>query len=223
MIQIQELRFGYGAGQFELHIDELELATGVRAACIGPSGSGKTTLIQLITGILVPAAGRVFLAGREVTAMNDAERRALRIGSVGMVFQDFALLDYLSALDNVLLPYLVAKHLSLTRVVRERAHRLADALGIAPVLGRRPERLSQGERQRVAVCRALVTEPQLVICDEPTGNLDPATASGLLDLLFDAVRSQDATLVVVTHDHGLLERFDRVVDMRTLIAGGTRA
>jgi len=216
MIGVHDLRFAYGDGGFQLSVRELAIRAGERVACIGPSGTGKTTLVNLIAGILVPDAGRVMVEGRDVGALSDGERRRFRIGSVGLVFQQFELLEYLSAYENILLPYQVTSHLTLDDEARERARRLAEKMGIAHGLARRPRGLSQGERQRVAICRALVTEPALIMCDEPTGNLDPRTAGSTLDLLFERVAERGATLLMVTHNHGILDRFDRVVDINDM-------
>ena len=211
MLSLEGVRFSHGDGGFTLSVDALTIARGERVACIGPSGSGKTTLAHLMTGILVPGEGTVRLDGQPLSSLPDSDRRALRISKVGMVFQQFALLDQLTGLENILLPYHIASALTLDASARQRARELAQAMGIDHALGRRPQRLSQGERQRLAICRALVTEPGLVIADEPTGNLDPQATASTLDLLTDQVAQRDATLLVVTHDHSLLPRFDRVL------------
>ena len=216
IVSLSQVDFTYAPGAFALSIDELEIAAGERVACIGPSGTGKTTLIHLIAGIEVPARGSVMLDGKRVSALSDGDRRALRIDTIGMMFQRFELLEYLGGLDNILLPFRISAHLTLDAEARAYAVELAAAMGIEHCLARRPQRMSQGERQRVALCRALVTRPKLVICDEPTGNLDPDTAALALDLLFEQVRVRGATLLVVTHDHGVLSRFGRIIDMREL-------
>jgi len=208
--------WNYPDADFELRVGELAAGRGEAVACIGPSGCGKTTLVNLISGILVPQQGTIELAGEGLTGLNERARRARRIASIGMVFQEFELLEYLNALDNILLPYHVADELALDGTVRERARELAGAMGIGALLERKPRRLSQGERQRVALCRALVTEPELLLCDEPTGNLDPRNADTIVDLLLRQARERDATVFMVTHDHSLLERFDRTVDVRDL-------
>lgn len=214
-IAVRDLGFRYAGGGFWLRIDALSVRSGEKVACIGPSGSGKTTLVNLLAGVTVPEHGEVQLDGVTISALGDAERRALRRARIGLLFQELELLDYLSALDNILLPF----HLMGARAAaehRDAARALARSLGIEPLLARRPHALSQGERQRVALCRALVTEPSLLLCDEPTGNLDPKSAGTALDLLFAEVERRKATLLMVTHDHGLLPRFDRVIDMATL-------
>lgn len=222
-IRIDGLRYAYGGGTFRMEVRALEVERGARTACVGPSGTGKTTLVHLIAGVLRPEAGTVHVAGRDLGRMTDAEVREFRIANIGMVFQEFELLDYLSSLDNILLPYRVASALVLDRSVRSRARELAGAMGIDHVLTRRPARLSQGERQRVALCRALVTQPALLLCDEATGNLDPESAARSMSLLFDAVAARGATLFLVTHDHSVLDRFEQIIDTRELFTGGSVA
>jgi len=216
VIRLHDLEFRYPEGEFELRIADFRVERGERVAVIGPSGSGKTSLLHLVAGIVEPGRGRVQVAGAEVSAMGDAARREFRIRHVGLVFQEFELLEYLDVLDNILLPYRIHPALRLDRTVRERARSLARRMGIADKLHRLAPRLSHGERQRVAVCRALIAGPELVLADEPTGSLDPANKQRVLDLLLDYVRDHDATLLAVTHDHDLLDRFGRVVDFKGL-------
>ncbi len=212
MIHIDALDFSYADAEFALRIQDFRAAAGEKVAVIGPSGSGKTTLLNLIAGILAPQRGRVRCAGTEVSALGDDARRDFRISTIGFVFQDFELLDYLDVLDNILHPYRITRALRLTRAVRARAAELAGRMGIGDKLDRRIDHLSQGEKQRVAICRALLPSPQLVLADEATGNLDPRNKAHILDLLCESVADHDATFLAVTHDHELLPRFDRVVD-----------
>ncbi len=221
MIRIQQLDFRYREGGFRLQVPELAIDAGARVAVIGPSGSGKTTLLHLLVGILVPASGRVRVGDVEVCALDDAARRDFRIQNVGLVFQEFELLSYLTVLDNILLPYRIHHVLHLDEDVKARARTLAAEVGIADKLKRHPKRLSQGERQRVAVCRALVTSPRLILADEPTGNLDPGTTERVVDILLEQAERSGATLVTATHNHVLLPRFDDVVDLAEL--GATSA
>ena len=151
-----------------------------------------------------------------VDGLSRAARRAFRITTIGFVFQDFLLLDYLDVLQNILYPYRLHHDLQLDEDARGRAQRLAANLGIERLLRRRPDELSQGERQRVAIARALVTAPKLVLADEPTGNLDPTTKQYTLDLLFEQCDALSMTLLMVTHDHGLLDWFEQVVDVSNL-------
>lgn len=211
MIELRAVQFAYRGGSFRLDIPSFSMQSGERLAVIGPSGSGKTTLLNLIAGILTPAKGKVEVAGTEVSALADARRRDFRIRNIGFVFQDFELLDYLNVLDNILHPYRISA-LRLDRSVRERAEGLAERLEVGDKLRRRADDLSQGEKQRVAICRALLPGPRLILADEATGNLDPRNKGRILDLLFDSVADHGATLLAVTHDHELLPRFDRVVD-----------
>jgi putative ABC transport system ATP-binding protein len=229
-IEISDLRFRYsgagdepgqrstdagdlGAPHFSLHLPRLEIGAGERVAIIGPSGCGKTTLLGLITGILVPASGRIVVAGSEISAMGDAERRRLRITRMGLVFQSLALVEYLNVLDNILHCYRITNALRLEEAVKARARGLAAELGIGDKLRRRVGALSQGERQRVAIARALLAEPEILLADEATGNLDPGSRGRILDLLFAQLDRERSTLLAVTHDHELLPRFDRVVDL----------
>jgi ABC-type lipoprotein export system ATPase subunit len=218
-LELRDVRFRYRDGDFALRIPELRVAPGAQVAVIGPSGSGKTTLLHLVAGIALPEEGVVTTSGVEVSALDDASRRDFRIKEVGLVFQEFELLEYLGVLDNVLLPYRLNPVLRLDGDVRARAVRLAERVGLGHALERRVTRLSHGERQRVAVARALVTQPAVLLADEPTGNLDPANKGLVLDLLFEVAGEHDATLLVVTHDHDLLERFARVIDIGKLIGG----
>ncbi len=214
MIELEDLEFHYAEGDFRLRIRELTVERGSKVAVVGPSGSGTPTFLHLVAGITVPRAGRVVTSGVEVTALDDAARRAFRIRNIGLVFQEFELLEYLNVLDNILLPYRIDPVLRLDSGVRERAARLAERVGIGDKLGRCANQLSQGERQRVAVCRALLVEPELLLADEPTGNLDPANKGRVLDILVDHAEESGATLVLVTHDRDLLGRFQRVIDFR---------
>ncbi len=214
MISIRKLKFHYPNGEFRLAIPEFTVAKGERLAVIGPSGSGKTTLLHLIAGIYTPSAGSVAINDVEVSGLGDAERRDFRITNIGFVFQDFELLDYLNVLDNILHPYRITRTLVLDTAVRERAGQLAENMGIGDKLKRFANDLSQGEKQRAAICRALLPHPKVILADEATGNLDPDNKTLILDLLFDSVHEHNATLLGVTHDHELLKRFDRVVDFK---------
>jgi ABC-type lipoprotein export system ATPase subunit len=214
MINIQNLEFYYRAGEFTLNIPEFQVGRGKRVAVIGPSGSGKTTLLNLIAGIITPIKGAVRVDEVKVDELNDTGRRDFRIINIGFVFQDFELLDYLNVLDNILHPYRITSTLTLDKDVRSRAVDLAQKMGIGDKLKRKADDLSQGEKQRAAICRALLPQPKLLLADEATGNLDPDNKTLILDLLFWSLEEHAATLLAVTHDHELLKRFDRVVDFK---------
>jgi ABC-type lipoprotein export system ATPase subunit len=216
MIRIRDLEFCYAHSDFLLRVPALTIEQGARTAIIGPSGSGKTTLLCVMAGILVPRSGSVRIDGTEMISLTDAARRMLRIRHIGLVFQEFELLEHLNVLDNILLPYRISRSLRLDRSVRERAVLLARQVGIGDKLRRDVRRLSQGERQRVAICRALLPAPRLLLCDEPTGNLDGANKQHVLEILDDYVARARATLVTVTHDQEILQRFDGIVDFARL-------
>jgi putative ABC transport system ATP-binding protein len=214
MIETKSLRFQYPDSGFHLSIPYFAVEAGEKVAVVGPSGSGKTTLLNLLAGILTPMAGSIKVGETAVSDLKDAGRRDFRIRDIGFVFQDFELLDYLSILDNILHPYRISGALKLTGEVRQRAIFLAEQMGVAGHLKKHPGELSQGEKQRAAICRALLSQPKLILADEATGNLDPENKTRILDLLFAAVDEHGTTLLAVTHDHELLGRFDRIVDFK---------
>ncbi len=185
-------------------------------AVVGPSGCGKTTLLHLLAGILSPASGSVVVDGVEVSKLGREDRQDFRALTVGLVFQEFELLDYLDVNDNVLLPYRVSPALHLNGEARQRAVELVEQVGLADKKSSFPRQLSQGERQRVAVCRSLVTQPKVLLGDEPTANLDADNRDLVMDTLLRYSEEQQAPLLVVTHDHELRRRFDTVVDVREL-------
>ena len=216
LIRVSGLEFGYPSGGFELVVPELRVEPSESLALTGPSGCGKTTLIHLLAGILEPRAGAIEIAGLDMAALADEDRQDLRALKVGLVFQEFELLEYLDVLDNVLLPYRLTPVLEMDEEARRRATELARDIGLGDKLHRFPGQLSQGERQRVGLCRALVTRPAVVLGDEPTGNLDPANRDHVTDALLRYGREAGAPVVVVTHDHELLPRFDRAIDVTEL-------
>ena len=218
-VRFTETRFTYPHGDFRLSVPDLCIPKGERLAVIGPSGSGKTTLLNLIAGIYQPDSGRVTVDDTEISELNDAGRRQFRITRIGFVFQDFELLEYLTVMDNILHPYRVTGALRLGIDVRERAGKLASKMGIADKLQRHAADLSQGEKQRAAICRALLHQPDLVLADEATGNLDPENKFRIMDLLHEIVEEHASTLIAVTHDHELLPRFDRVIDFADFDGG----
>jgi putative ABC transport system ATP-binding protein len=218
LIQIKQLQFGYRVGAFRLVVESLHIAAQERVALIGPSGCGKTTLLNLLAGILVPAQGEIDVDGTCISGLNQEDRQDFRALHMGLVFQEFELLEYLTVLDNVLLPFRLNPILQLTKAVQERARMLCGKVGLGDKTKRYPAHLSQGERQRVAVCRALVTQPMVIFGDEPTGNLDPVNRDIVMDILCEYSESSKAPLVIVTHDHELLDRFDRTMDIREVAA-----
>jgi putative ABC transport system ATP-binding protein len=213
-LHVSDLRFAYSAEGFRVHVPQLELAAGKALALAGPSGAGKSTLLRLLTGLLTPTAGKVSLGAAQMETMTHEARRAFRLQHIGLVFQDFALLDYLTVSENILLPHQFRG--TADAAVRAKMQDLTQRLHIDRYLDKRVSHLSQGERQRVAVARALVHEPQFVFADEPTASLDPARGRIVVDMLLEDTRRRGACLVMVTHDPNLLPLFDQTVRMEDL-------
>ena len=173
MISCQDLKFSYPGESFDLRVKSLAVEKGESVALVGPSGCGKTTLLNLIAGILLPGEGSVEVEGVRVNGMNLTQRQAFRLGNIGMVPQNFELLDYLTVAENILTPIRLSGRGIVQSEHRERLAELAGRTGMSDLLQKFPTGLSQGERQRTALCRGLVGNPALILADEPTGNLDP--------------------------------------------------
>jgi len=205
--------FGSGAGTVHA-VREVSLtaAPGELVAIRGRSGAGKTTLLNLIGGLDRPTAGRIWVAGHEVTAAGERELLALRRHTIGFVFQSFGLVPILSAAENVGVPMRLAR---LPAVAREqRVTMLLELVGLGDHAAQRPYELSGGQQQRVAVARAIANDPQLLIADEPTGQLDSETGRSIMDLIRALVRARGMTALVATHDPALLDLADRVLRLR---------
>ena len=216
-IRIRNLEFRYaGPAGFRLAIAGLEVDPRACVAIVGPSGSGKTTLLNLLAGTLLPSTGEIEVGETRVGGLPESARRQFRVGQVGQVFQAFELLEYLTVEENVLLPRLIDPAARVDAGARQRARELLATVGLADKTGQRPTRLSHGERQRVAVCRALLNRPKLLLADEPTGNLDQENKQNVVDLLVEQARSHGSTLLMVTHDRSLLGSFARVIDFNEL-------
>jgi lipoprotein-releasing system ATP-binding protein len=188
---------------------DLELASGAVIALMGPSGSGKSTLLQIAGLLERPDAGEVIIGGRACGRLSDAERTRIRRESLGFVYQFHHLLPEFSALENVMLPGMLAG--SSRSAARARARELLSALGVERRESHRPARLSGGEQQRVAIARAMANRPALLLADEPTGNLDEATASAVFATLVRAARDTSAALLIATHNGELAARADAML------------
>lgn len=216
-LALRDITFKYPDRGFSLVLSQLQLKAGDNIALVGPSGSGKTTLLNLIAGVLSPDNGRIELDGEDLTALSSSQRRAHRMHNFGMIFQSFELLDYLTVGDNVLLQARLCQQVKVDNALINKAKSLIADLGLADKWSKNINALSQGERQRVAVCRALLLDPKVVLADEPTGNLDPENKQTVLDKLVAECKKQQRILLTVTHDHSLLPTFDRVIDISSLL------
>jgi putative ABC transport system ATP-binding protein len=213
-VRVTGLAKHFGAGQSLIRaVDDvdLEVTAGESVVVVGPSGCGKSTLLQLIGGLDRPTSGEVWVEGRRVDVASERARARLRRDHVGFVFQDFHLMDELTAVENVELPALLAGT-ALGRA-RQAAEVLLNAVGLADREHHRPTELSGGQKQRVAIARALVNRPTVLLADEPTGNLDSIATTEVLRL-FDRLRTEVQTLIVVTHDQRTAATADRMISMR---------
>ncbi|MFT3906839.1 MAG: ABC transporter ATP-binding protein [Steroidobacteraceae bacterium] len=186
-----------------------EVPAGATIAIVGPSGAGKSTLLAMLAGLDLPTSGKVWIAGEDLTALDEDGRAELRARRVGFVFQSFHLIPSLTALENVMLPLELAGRSE----PRRKALAMLERVGLAARVGHYPRQLSGGEQQRVALARASVAEPALLFADEPTGNLDTHTGERISQMLFELNAASNTTLVLVTHDRTLAARCERVLTM----------
>lgn len=198
----------------------LEVTRGESLAIVGPSGSGKSTLLQIMGTLDLPTTGEVTLEGQDLAQLDEVGLASVRNQRIGFVFQAHCLLPHCTVLENVLVPTLAATPGTPRADAPSRAKRLLERVGLGERLGHRPGQLSGGECQRVAVVRALINQPQLLLADEPTGSLDQASAAGLADLLVELNREEGVTLVVVTHSRELARRMGRTLELRGGKLGG---
>jgi len=220
MIHLRSVEKSYSRGEQRVlacAVDRLDIAAGEQVALIGRSGTGKTTLLHILAGILRPDRGEVEIAGERLDRLGEAARDRHRGQHIGMVYQTFNLLQPFTALENVLLGALFGRGAGPD--AKRRAEALLEQVGLGDRMHHRPGQLSVGQVQRVAICRALVNDPELVLMDEPLGNQDRTTGGQVLDLLLDLAKRSGKTVVMVTHDPESARRMQRTVDLASLRAG----
>ena len=212
LIEITDIKKDYYLGETVVHAlkgIDMTIDKGEFVAVWGPSGSGKTTLLNLVGAIDEPSKGKLFIEGQEVAILSDNRRTDLRNSSIGFIFQGFNLIPVLSALENVMLP-LEIRGTSLSEA-RSKALKRLDEVGLSDFVSHRPDKMSGGQQQRVAIARALVTEPLIVIADEPTANLDSDTSRSIIGLMRNLNEKEKTTFVFSTHDQRLLDQVKRLI------------
>ncbi|MCI0714003.1 MAG: ABC transporter ATP-binding protein [Chloroflexi bacterium] len=216
-IQVEHVTKDIKVGERVLHIikeTNLDVPRGQMMAIVGPSGSGKSTLMGMLGGLDTPSTGQICIDGIDISRMNENKLTEVRNAKIGFVFQFFHLVPTLDAVDNVALPVRFAINRKYEPV--QRAKELLDLLGLGNRLDHRPSQLSGGQQQRVAIARALANDPPILLCDEPTGNLDTKTGQQIMDVLKQVQREMNTTVVIVTHDPDIAEQTERIV---TLVDG----
>ena len=214
LLELQSVSFGYGDGQSRIPVlDDVNFCveSGQRLALLGRSGSGKSTLMNILAGLLIPERGSVIWQGTDIARLNDAKRVALRLQTIGVVYQFHHLLPEFSAEENVALPAILGGQTVATSIRMGR--QLLDQVGLRHRFGHRPGELSGGERQRVAIARALAGHPKVLLMDEPTGNLDETTADQVLAMLIDLSETTQTSLVIVTHDRRVATQTDQQFEL----------
>ncbi|MCG6154771.1 ABC transporter ATP-binding protein [Rubinisphaera margarita] len=220
IVDLKQLRYETANRQFQLQVDSFHLGSGESLAITGKSGSGKTTLLSLIAGLESPTSGSIRIQDEELSQLSTEQRNRFRLQRLGIIFQDFRLIEYLTLQDNISVTLRLGE-VADKAANCDRVQKLAEQFEIGHLLKRYPHQVSHGERQRAAIARALFHDPALILADEPTGNLDPATAAIVLDLLLRVAKEGDHALLLVTHDHSCLDRFDRTIDMSSLNSAAT--
>lgn len=214
VLETRDVKRAFRQGPINLEVltgVNFKVAPGERIAVIGASGSGKTTLLQILGGLDRPTSGSVYVEGQDIHALAEKPRGELRNRTLGFIYQFHHLLQEFSALENVAMPLLVRREPK--QEAERRAREILGRVGLGERLVHRPNELSGGERQRAAVARALVTNPKIVLADEPTGNLDGSNAENVFTLMLELNRELKTSLIVVTHDRKLASRMDRVLEL----------
>lgn len=217
ILEAQNLHKSYNSGIKHLQVlkgIDLKINQGQALSILGPSGAGKSTLLHILGGLDRPSEGRVFLEGVDLSKINDEEMAQIRNKKIGFVFQFYHLLPEFNALENVILPALISKQSRNKNNLKDIGMELLKSVGLNKRVEHRPSELSGGEQQRLAIARAIVNSPQILFCDEPTGNLDSKTSEEIIDLLLELQSKNAMTLLTVTHDEHLAKRVKKVVHIR---------
>jgi len=215
ILSVRNLHRSYKSGGGTLHVmrgADIDIYPGEMVGLVGPSGSGKSTLLHAAGLLEKPTAGEVFINGKESLKLSDDVRTGIRRRSIGMVYQFHHLQREFTALDNVVIPQLIAGKSQ--KAAEQQANRLLTQMGLAERTHHRPSQMSGGEQQRVAIARAIANDPQILLADEPTGNLDPATSSSVFGALMDLVRKENVAALIATHNLALTKFMDRVVTVK---------
>ncbi len=211
ILRIQDLKFSYGNNSI-LELPRIEIFQGEMVFLFGPSGSGKSTLLELIAGVLKPSSGDLIVHGQNISQLNLSQLDHYRAQNIGYIFQNFNLIPFLSVIENIQLPFLFHKK-GFDKVTMER---LIQRLGLSPFVDRAVSQLSVGQQQRVAVARALLKKPSLILADEPTSALDYDHRENFLNLLFELCRLEKTTVLFVSHDRSIEKLFDRALNLQEI-------
>lgn len=214
MLELKSLKKSYIQGSSNIEIFEdlnFHVQKGERVAIMGKSGSGKSTLLSLISGIIKPNGGEILLDSTSYKDLEESQINDFRATNIGFVFQNFHLVSYLNALENVMLP---AKVCGISKP-KEKAYELLKSVGLEHRLDHLPSQLSGGERQRVAIARALIHNPKIILADEPSGNLDEETGIAVMDKLFELIKQNGTTLILVTHSKDVANRCEKIYELHS--------
>lgn len=216
-ISLNNISFGYDSSKLVLDIDELSINKGERVFLHGPSGSGKSTLLNLLAGVLVPHSGEIRILDTNLKALSQTKRDVFRGDHIGFIFQRFNLINYLSIAENISLPYRTSKNRkSNTSSLESETARLVEHLNLKPYINKKVSELSVGQQQRVAVARALIGKPEIIIADEPTSSLDDDVTDKFIELLLNECEEQKTTVIFVSHNKRLAKHFDREISLKDI-------